>query len=236
MTELRRQMEMNMDLENFAVNTKRNYLSHVSRFAQHFERALEDMGEEEIRTYLHHLIAERRLSQAYVSQTYSALKFLYETTLGRTWDFKRISRSKQRRKLPLVLAKEQVQAILSSAPNLKYYALFTTLYSAGLRTDEAAHLKVADIDSNRMLIRVNQGKGSKDRYTLFWTCGIGPQPQHTKEGISHERISPGRRYLPRLRTGIPTGAHPPLALPSSACYARHRSLSYTVSGSPPLCM
>ena len=167
MGELRRQMETDMDLRGFLPNTKRNYLYHISRFVRHFDRPPQDMGEEEIRTYLHHLIAERRLSQAYVSQTYSALKFLYETTLGRTWDFSRIPRSKQRRKLPQVLSQEQVRAILEAAPNLKYYALFTTLYSAGLRTNEAAHLKITDIDSAQMRIRVNQGKGGKDRYSLL---------------------------------------------------------------------
>lgn len=167
MGELRQRMEMDMDLQNFAVETKRNYLYHATRFAKHFGRSPEEMGVEEIRTYLHHLIAERRLSQAYVSQTYSALKLLYETTLGRTWDLNRIPRSKQHRKLPLVLSQEQVRAILSAAPNLKYYAIFTTLYSAGLRTREAAHLQLPDIDSDRMLIRVNLGKGSKDRYTLL---------------------------------------------------------------------
>jgi site-specific recombinase XerD len=167
MEELRRRMEMDMDLRGFAVRTKQNYLSHVSRFKRHFDCPLETMGEEEIRTYLHYLIAGRGLSQAYINQAYSALKFLYETTLGRTWDINRIPRSKQHRKLPLVLSQEQVRAILSAAPSLKYYAIFTTIYSAGLRTDEAAHLKITDIHSEPMSIRVNQGKGDKDRFTLL---------------------------------------------------------------------
>lgn len=200
MGELRQQMEMNMDLKGFSVKTKRLYLSHVSRFTRHFNRPIEDMGEDEIRTYLHHLITERGLSQAYINQAYSALKFLYETTLSRTWDIHRIPRSKQHKKLPLVLSQEQVRDILSATPSLKYYALFTTLYSAGLRTDEAAHLKVTDIDSKRMLIRVNQGKGSKDRYTLLAKRTLPLLRQYWKAYRPHDWLFPAQHHNRRIST------------------------------------
>lgn len=104
MNELSRQMEMNLDLRGFALKTKRLYLSHVDRFTRHFDQSPETMGEEEIRSFLHYLIAERELSQPYINQAYSALKFLYVTTLDRTWDIRRIPRSKQHKKLPLVLS------------------------------------------------------------------------------------------------------------------------------------
>ncbi len=104
MKDLRQRMEMDMDLRGFLPQTKKTYWYHVSHFIKHFDRSLQDMGEEEIRAYLHHLITERGLSQSYVSQTYSALRLLYETTLQRHWDINRIPRSKQRKKLPLVLS------------------------------------------------------------------------------------------------------------------------------------
>ncbi len=167
MKDLRQRMEMDMDLRGFLPQTKKTYWYHVSHFIKHFDRSLQDMGEEEIRAYLHHLITERGLSQSYVSQTYSALRLLYETTLQRHWDINRIPRSKQRKKLPLVLSEQQVGALLDAAPTKKYRAIFTTVYSAGLRVSEVAHLKIRDIDSDGMQIRVNQGKGGKDRYTLL---------------------------------------------------------------------
>ena len=198
MNELSRRMEMDMDLQGFSLKTKRLYLSHVDRFTRHYARSPEMMGEEEIRSFLHHLISERGLSQAYINQAYSALKFLYVTTLDRTWDIRRIPRSKQHKKLPLVLSQDQVRDILSATPSLKYYALFTTLYSAGLRTDEAAHLKVADIDSNRMLIRVNQGKGNKDRYTLLAKRTLPVLRQYWSEYRPQEWLFPAQHHNRRI--------------------------------------
>lgn len=167
MQHLRQRMEQDMVLKNFAKSTQRTYLNGVDHFSHYFGRPLQELGTEEIRQYLHYLIVERDLSQDYIKQVYSALKFFYTTTLDKGWDLRQIPRARKVRSLPQVLSIAQVQKILETASSLKYQAIFTTVYSAGLRTDEVAHLRVGDIDSERMMIRVNQGKGKKDRYTLL---------------------------------------------------------------------
>jgi integrase/recombinase XerD len=102
-----------------------------------------------------------------VAQTYSALRFFYEITLERDWSAFRIPRVRTPKRLPVVLAREEVAAILTAAENLKYRAILATIYSAGLRVSEAAHLKVSDIDSDQMTIYVSHGKRSRNRYTIL---------------------------------------------------------------------
>jgi site-specific recombinase XerD len=139
----------------------------VKNFALHFHRSPAELTDEEVREYLRYLIQEKKASQSAISQTYSALKFLYETTLKRDWNGFRIPRAKMEKRLPVVFSQQEIQAIFSATRNLKHRALLMTIYSAGLRVSEVVHLKVSDIDSQRMVIRVEQGKGAKDRYTLL---------------------------------------------------------------------
>lgn len=167
MGKLHDQMKRDLELKHYSPRTRCCYLASVKSFAFHFHRSPAEMSDEEIRQYLHYLIEEKKASQAAISQTYSALKFFYETTLKRDWNGFRIPRSKMAKRLPVVLSQQEVEAIFSATRNLKHRAIFMTIYSAGLRVSEAVHLKVSDIDSQRMVIRVEQGKGAKDRYTLL---------------------------------------------------------------------
>jgi site-specific recombinase XerD len=125
------------------------------------------LGDPEIREYLHYLIKERNVSQGAVTQAYGALKFFYETTLKRDWEGFRIPKGKMGKRLPVVLSQQEVEALFGAIKNLKHRAILMTIYSAGLRVSEALHLKLTDIDSQRMMIRVEHGKGNKDRYTLL---------------------------------------------------------------------
>ncbi len=167
MGRLRDQMKRDLELKNYSPKTRVCYLAAVKSFALHFHRSPDQLSEQEIREYLHYLIQEKKASQSVISQGYSALKFFYETTLKRDWNGFRIPRAKMGKRLPVVLSPQEIQAILSAARNLKHRALLMTIYSAGLRVSEGVHLKVSDIDSQRMVIRVRQGKGEKDRYTLL---------------------------------------------------------------------
>jgi integrase/recombinase XerD len=160
-------LKMDMELKNYSPHTRTCYLARVRNFIGHFGQSPKEIGKEEIRAYLYYLIKDRSASQCVVAQTYSALKFFYEITLERDWNGFRIPRVKTPRKLPVVLAKEEVIAILSATENLKHRAILATIYSGGLRVSEAAHLKVCDIDSSRMMIRIGHGKRGKDRYTLL---------------------------------------------------------------------
>lgn len=167
MSKLRKKMELEMELKNLSPKTRASYLACVREYACYFGRSPEEMGSKEIREYLHYLIGEKRVSQSKINQTYSGLKFLYQVTLQRDWEMSKIPRMKQRKRIPLVLSKEEIESIITVTRNLKHRAILMTIYSAGLRVSEAAKLKVIDIDSKRMMIRVRQGKGNKDRYTLL---------------------------------------------------------------------
>lgn len=161
------QMKMDLGLKGYGSSTKKECLAKVRGFVGYFGRSPDLLGETEIREYLHHLITERELSQSTINRAYSALKFFYQTTLQREWDAVRIPRIKKEKKLPMVFSQQEVGEVLAVVSNLKHRAILTTIYSGGLRVSEAAHLKLTDIDSHRMMIRVDQAKGNKDRYTLL---------------------------------------------------------------------
>lgn len=167
MGRLYEQMKMDLELKNYSPRTRSCYLGSMKSFVLYFGRWPDTMGEDEIRQYLHYLMKDKKASQSAINQTYSALKFFYQTTLQREWNALKIPRIKTSKKLPVVLSKQEVWSIFSATANLKYRALLMTIYSGGLRISEAAHLKVSDIDSKRMMIRIRQGKGMKDRYTLL---------------------------------------------------------------------
>jgi integrase/recombinase XerD len=161
------QMKMDLELKNYSPKTVSCYLHWMSQFVRHNGRSPVEMGDEEIRNYLHHLIKVKEVSQSSINQAYSAMKFFYATTLEREWNCTKIPRIKNSKKLPIVLAMEEVKALLGSLDNLKHRAILTTIYSGGLRVGEATRLKISHLDSHRMTIRVEDGKGSKDRYTLL---------------------------------------------------------------------
>ena len=201
MSKLRRQMEVHMELKNYSPRTGKVYLNAVDQFQRHFGKPFQRLGEKHIQEYLHFLIHDRALSQSYVSQTYSALRILYERILKRTWNIDRIPRSKKAKRLPVVLTQTEVRSILQAASNLRDRAIFATVYSAGLRTSEVARLKVTDIDSESMRIRVDLGKGAKDRFTLLaqstltllrthWRTCRAPQWLFTPDGRSDVPLSP----------------------------------------------
>jgi integrase/recombinase XerD len=167
MGKLRDKMKKDMELKNLSERTIDTYLKCVKNFVNHYGKSPEDMEHDAIRDFLYYLLKEKDSSQASINQHYSALKFFYQTTLGRDWDALKIPRSRREKRLPVVLSKEEVWAVLREIQNLKYLAILMTIYSGGLRLGEAIKLKVSDIDSQRMMIRVYQGKGNRDRYTLL---------------------------------------------------------------------
>lgn len=166
MGELRDQMVMAMRLRNFSDKTIKSYLSMVRCFTRKFGRSPVEMGDQEVRSYLNSLV-ERNVSWATVRLTYSALRFLYAETLKRQWTVEKLPRPRREKRLPIVLSHEEIKRLFDVVRNGKHRVLLMTCYSAGLRVSEAVHLKVSDIDSQRMMIRVEQGKGKKDRYTLL---------------------------------------------------------------------
>ena len=167
MTPLRQRMLEDMGIRNLAENTQLSYLQHVSAYARHFHRAPEELGPEQVRAYQVHLVEVRKLAPHSISIAVSALRFLYKVTLKRDWTPDDIPMPKKAFKLPVVLSPEEVMHFLQSIHNLKHGTMLKVAYAAGLRVSEITHLMVTDIDSKRMVIRVDQGKGSKDRYVML---------------------------------------------------------------------
>ena len=160
MTTLRQRMAEDMQVRNLTPNTQHSYLQQVSLFARHFGKSPAVLGREEIRTYQVHLTNEKKLSASSIHTSIAALRFLYKVTLNTGWTFEDVlPLPKKPQKLPVVLSPEEVQRFLDSVDNIKHHAILTTCYAAGLRISEAVHLKPAAIDAQRMVIRVEQGKG-----------------------------------------------------------------------------
>jgi integrase/recombinase XerD len=145
-------------LRNYSEVTAHAYIGAAERFAKYFGRSPEQLGPEQIRDFLLHLLHNR--ATANTIQLYrSALRFLYGKTLKRPWFDEEVAKIKKRPQLPTVLSAEEITRLLDRTTNLKYWTLFATLYATGLRCNEVRHLQVSDIDSQRMLIHVREGKG-----------------------------------------------------------------------------
>ena len=168
MTEMRRRMEEELKLRGCSLRTQKAYVQWVSRFAAHYRRAPERMGQEQVRAYLVHLLEDQKLSRPTLVQALCALKFFYVHVLHRSWEIEDLRFPRQqKKKLPTVLSESEVTRLLESAGNLKEQAILMTLYGSGLRLSEVIHLQVRDIDSSKMQIRVRQGKGGKDRNVVL---------------------------------------------------------------------
>ena len=171
MNQLIKKMTNDMQLRGFSPKTIYAYTSHVKRFEQYFQESPSCMGEKQIRQYLLYVISQG-ISSSYANGCYSALRFLYETTLSMDWNMKNIPRSKKQCKLPVVLSRQEVLSIFDAVSNLKHKAILMTTYDAGLRVSETANLLLSDIDSSRMSIFVRQGKGQRDRYSLLFETNL----------------------------------------------------------------
>ena len=168
MTSLRQRFIEDMQIRNLAVNTQFYYVQQVSRFARHFNKSPVLLGPEQIRAYQVYLINERKLAPASILVTISALRFLYKVTLKKSWTFEDIIPApKKPQTLPVVLSPEEVIRFLDCVESRKHRAILTTCYGAGLRVSESVALTPSAIDSKRMVLRVEQGKGMKDRYVML---------------------------------------------------------------------
>jgi site-specific recombinase XerD len=168
MTPLRRRYIDDLRLKNFSTGTIKVYVHAVELFARHFGRSPEELGFEEVRAYLLHLI-DRGLARATCVIARNALRHLYQETLDCSGWVNELPRPKRERRLPVVLSRDEVRRLFAVVTNLKQKALFMVAYDAGLRLSEILNLRVDDIDSERMVIRVRQGKGKKDRYARLTT-------------------------------------------------------------------
>jgi site-specific recombinase XerD len=182
-----------MQIRNLTPNTQRVYVANVLRFACHFRKSPDLLGPTEIRTYLLHMTRERRLAASSIIVTVSALRFFYMVTLKRPWVVEDdIPAGHQGRKLPVVLSKAEVARFLGAVDNLKHRMVLTVCYATGLRISEAIRLMPAAIDSKRMVIRVEQGKGRKDRYVMLPPTLLDMLRDYWQRTRPGEWLFPGR--------------------------------------------
>jgi integrase/recombinase XerD len=191
MTPLRRRMIEDMRLRNLAERTIDTYVDRVAAFARHFGTSPEHLGSDHIRAYLLHLV-DQKASWATFNQTRSALRFLYGTTLKRRWVDDGVVCVKTPRKLPVVLSLDEVAQFLAAIGNIKHRAILMTAYAAGLRLSEVAGLRVEDIDSRRMVLRVRQGKGRKDREVMLSPRLLDLLRRYWQVVRPHDYLFPGR--------------------------------------------
>jgi integrase/recombinase XerD len=164
MTPLRQRMLDDLRRRNYSPDTIRGYIRAVQQFAEYFHRSPEQMGGEELRRYQLYLLHERKFALGTVENNISALRFLYKKTLKRRdLAFDDLPFPKQPRTLPTVLSPDEVTRLIEAAPNRMHRMLLMLLYATGMRRTEASLLKVSDIDSQRMVIRIHRGKGMRDR-------------------------------------------------------------------------
>jgi site-specific recombinase XerD len=157
-----------MKIRNLSENTQRAYTEQVARFALHFRRSPLGLGPDDIRNYQIYLTTEKKLKPESIKTATAALRFLYAVTLHKDWNLQAtLPLPKKAKSLPTVLSPEEVMQFLDCITSLKHRTILTTCYAAGLRISEAISLKPAHIDSQRMAIRVEQGKGGKDRYVML---------------------------------------------------------------------
>ena len=163
---LRRRMIEDMTVRNLSPATQRSYISAVSKFSRYFGRSPGHLGLEDVRAFQIHLVATG-ISWPSLNQIVCALRFFYGVTLGHDTIPERIAYAREPQKLPVVLSADEVVRFLEAIPSLKSRTALTTVYAAGLRVSEVVLLKISDIDSHRKVIRVEQGKGGKDRYVML---------------------------------------------------------------------
>ncbi len=191
MTPLRRRMIEDMKLRNLSPRTIEAYAMRVGTFARHFGRSPQDLGRDDVRSYLLHLVQEEHVSWSVYNQTVAALKFVYEVTLQRQGVLQRIRCPKQPKKLPVVLSLEETARFFAAIVGLKHRAILMTAYAAGLRISEVVALRVDDIDSQRMIIRVRQAKGQRDRNVMLSPRLLALLREYWKVARSTEWLFPG---------------------------------------------
>jgi integrase/recombinase XerD len=221
MTPLRQKFIDELDLRGFSANTKDNYVGAVYRLARHFRRSPDQISDEELKHYLLYLIRDLNRSHSTLIVTVSALRFFYGHVLGRytTAMDGALPRMRKQTIRPRVYSPEEVERLLNAdGLNPKHRVLLMTTYAAGLRVSEVCQLKVEDIISSRMQIRVNQGKGGKDRYTIlspklllelraYWrmvrpTLWLFPSPYFTDKPLTRDSAHLIFRRAVKL-TGLP---------------------------------
>ena len=177
MTALRQKMVEDMQLKGLAVRTQEAYVNAVLQLSRHLKKSPDNIDEEELREYFLYLKNELQVAESTFSIALCGIKFFFEQTLGKEWHTLQLTRPDKKKKLPVVFSTEEVKRVLDCVHRFPYQVCLNTIYACGLRLLEGTRLRVKDIDSDRKMLHVVQGKGNKDRYV--------PLPDHTLRLLRH---------------------------------------------------
>jgi len=180
-----------LKLKGYSKKTIKSYMSHIRLFLKHCDKNTDLLDEKDINSYLLFLLEEQQSSHSYVNQAVNSIKFLFNNVFKRNEPVTKIIRPKDQKKLPEVLSQKDVLKILDNVSNIKHKAVLFLTYSAGLRVGEVVRLRVTDIDSDRMLIHIVQGKGRKDRYTVLAQTALEILIQYMKKCGPEGWLFPG---------------------------------------------
>ena len=184
---------LKLELKRYANSTVRTYVCFFEMFINHYkDKELNAINESDIRAFLQKLV-HRNVSNSYLNQCINAIKFYYEVVLGMPNRFYEIERPRKEYKLPTIISKEEVLSIIGSTNNIKHKCIIELLYSSGLRRSELLNLKLEDVDSKRMLIKVQGSKGNKDRHTLLSQTVLEDLRLYFREWKPREYLFEGQR-------------------------------------------
>jgi integrase/recombinase XerD len=210
---LRRRMIEDMTIRNLSRSTQQSYIYAVARFSRHFNCPPDRLGMEDVRAYQLNLI-DQKYSWSHVNQVACALRFFYGITLGKKEAFERIVAGKEPEKLPPVLSREEIVRFLEAVTGLRNRVALTTAYAAGLRVGEVVSLKIGSIDSGRMLLHIEGGKGGRDRYAMLSPRLLKILRAYWKRARPSSWLFPGQEPGGHVSTG---------ALQSACRFARRRA-------------
>lgn len=209
MTHLRKRMLEDMQLKGFSDKTQQCYIRSVRKLAEHFNKPPDQITEEELRAYFLYVKNVKEWKRATVTIALCGIKFFFAQTLNREWTTFDLVRPHREKRLPVILTRQEIQRILKCVRFQCYRVCLLTIYSCGLRLGEGCRLKVSDIDSGRMVIHVEQGKGAKDRYV--------PLPKRT---------------LVELRHWYKTHRNPHWIFPAAGRPGKHDEFSWAIRPTP----
>jgi site-specific recombinase XerD len=219
---LRQRMLDDMTVRNLSAQTQASYVQYVSQLARYFHTSPEKLGVEDIRTFLLYLANEKGLSPSARNVATHALRFFFLVTLRRPWTIESIPSVKGESRLPVILSQEEVQRLIEAAPTFTAHVILSTIYATGMRVSEAVHLRIGDIDSKRMVIRIVQGKGNKDRLVPLSVKLLELLRAYWRRVRPRDFLFPGRRFdqalgaakvgdacaHARIHAGLTKAAHP----------------------------
>jgi integrase/recombinase XerD len=195
-THLRKVMLEELERRNYTESTTRAYVRTVEDFARFFHRSPDQLGTEQIREYTAHLFRERKLADNTVAQRVAALRFFYTRALKRSWHIEETPYPKKRVRLPIILSQDEVARLIECALTPFHRTILMTLYATGVRRAELANLKIADVDSPRMVVHIRGGKGRKDRDVMLSPNLLAELRQHYRRLTRRpcEWLFPGGRW------------------------------------------